>query len=381
MQSNRRRFLKALAAGAGFGLVAGCDELTTPLLQKDKSQLIAHSPNALETRLENLRGFLTPVEHFFVRKNGDIPPINLDSYRLEVGGEAIGEPLRLSFDELQDLPSRTVFSYLECAGNQRVFFGEQLGQLAAGTQWGRGAVGMASWTGTPLADVLRLAGIAEDAETIQLIGLDSTAPEGGFRRPLPIDKAMDPDTLLAFRMNGRPLLPDHGFPVRVIVPGWVGSSCIKWLGRIEAHSRPVWGRNNTTSYVLIGDDYPPEGEASGQVVTLQTIKSALALPWPAQLPSGRQLIYGYAHSPNGPIKRVRWSLDEGQTWENATVLGPWMRHAWTRFEIALEIPAGHYTLTTSAMDETGLEQPESIPFNQKGYLFNMHLPHPIVVIA
>lgn len=381
MKSNRRKFLKALAAGAGGGLVAGCSELAEPLVTKDTSQLIAHSTNAYETRVEDLKDFLTPVEQFFIRKHGNVPRIDLQDYRLQIAGNAISRPISLSIEELQALPSRTVFSYLECAGNHRVFFGQQLGQPASGTQWGRGAVGMASWTGTPLAEVLRLAGIMDAAETIQLIGLDHTAPEDGFRRPLPVSKALDPDTLLAFRMNGASLVPDHGFPVRAIVPGWVGSSCVKWLGRIEVAAEPLWSRNNTTSYVLIGDAYSPEGEALGQVITSQSIKSALALPWPAQLPSGPQLIYGYAHSPNGPIERVRWSIDEGQTWRDAKVLGPRMRYAWARFEIAFEAPAGHYTLTTSAIDSVDVEQPESVPFNQKGYLFNMHLPHPIAVLA
>lgn len=381
MKSNRRRFLKAVAAGAGVALVSGCDEVAAPMRSKDMSQLIAHSSNAFETRLEDLQGFLTPVEQFFVRKNGDVPAIKQQDYRLEITGDAISTPLSLSFAELQKLPSRTVFSYLECAGNQRVFFGEHFGQPASGTQWGRGAVGMASWTGIPLTEVLRLAGITDAAEAVQLVGLDMSAPEGGFRRPLPVGKAMDLDTILAYRMNGAPLLPDHGFPVRAIVPGWVGSSCIKWLGRIEVSAEKIWSRNNTTSYVMIGDDYPPEGEAAGQVITEQSIKSALALPWPAQLRNGRQLIYGYAHSPNGPIERVRWSLDEGQTWQEATVLGPQMKYAWARFEIAFEAPAGYYTIMTSAIDAANVEQPESVPFNQKGYLFNMRLPHPVTVLA
>ena len=383
MKSSRRRFMKALAAGAGAGLMSGCNQLSTSLgpTSKDTSQFIAHGTNAFETRLEHLQGFLTPVEQFFVRKNGDMPVVDSQNYRLRVTGDAFTTPLSLSLDQLQALPSRTVFSYLECAGNQRVFFGRVLGQVASGTQWGRGAVGMASWTGTPLAELLRLAGITDRAEAIQLVGLDHTAPEGGFRRPMPVSKALDPDTLVAFNMNGAPLLPDHGFPLRAIVPGWVGSSWIKWIDRIEVHTNPVWGRNNTTSYALIGDAYPPEGESSGKALSEQSIKSALTLPWPAELPAGRQLIYGYAHSPNGPIKRVKWSVDEGQSWQDATVLSPQMRYAWARFEIPFEAQAGHYTLMTSAVDSADVEQPRTLPFNEKGYLFNMHLPHPITVLA
>ena len=379
--NSRRHFLKALAVGAGGSMLAGCDEPSAPDLAKDTSKLIAHSSDSFEGRLEDMQSFLTPVDQFFVRKNGKVPNVNAVQYRLEVTGGALTNPLSLSLDDLMALPSRTVFSYLECAGNQRSFFSRLLGQTAAGTQWGRGAIGMASWTGTPLAEVLRAAGTADSATHIQLVGLDDSAPEGGFRRPIPIDKAMDPDTLLAYRMNGAPLLPDHGFPIRAIVPGWVGSSSIKWLGRLEVGTTEVWSRNNTTSYVLIGDAYPPEGEALGQVITEQSIKSALALPWPAQMRAGRQLIYGYAHSPNGFIEQVRWSTDNGRTWQEATVLSPRMRYAWARFEIAWDAPVGEHTIMTSAKDASGVEQPAEILFNQKGYLFNMHLPHPITVEA
>ncbi len=131
------------------------------------------------------------------------------------------------------------------------------------------------------------AGIREDAASVLLIGLDVDAPEEGFRRVLPVAKAMHPDTLLAYAMNGDVLPPDHGFPLRAVVPGWVGSSSIKWLGRIQVSKEPLWTRNNSTSYVLIGDDFPAEGDRLGPAVTTQTIKSALALSWPAELSQAR----------------------------------------------------------------------------------------------
>ena len=144
------------------------------------------------------------------------------------------------------------------------------------------------------------AGTIQNAASVLLVGADRDSPEEGFRQVLPIDKAMHPDTLLAYAMNGEPLPKDHGFPLRALVPGWVGSYSIKWLNRIEVSSRQLWTRNNTSSYVLIGDSYPPEGEALGQVAREQVVKSALALPWPASLAFGPQLISGYAHSPSVP---------------------------------------------------------------------------------
>ncbi len=382
----RRRFLKLLSAGGAAALLPGCVEAEAPEVAqeasaffKDTTPFIPHGANNLEAKLENMGGFLTPAEQFFVRNNAASIAVDAAGYRLTVEGNAVETPLSLSLDDLVQMPGRTVFSYVECGGNQRAFFASILGQPARGTQWGRGAVGMAVWTGVPLAEVLTRAGLRDTVVDVQLIGLDTDAPEEGFRRPIPLEKAMDPDTILAYRMNGAALPPDHGFPVRAIVPGWVGSTNIKWLGRIEVSSERVWSRNNTTSYVLIGEAYPPEGEAQGKVATLQSIKSALALPWPATLPSGRRTIRGYAHSPHAPIESVAWSPDGGQSWQNARVLDPVMRYAWARFEFEWDAAPGRHTLTTRATDQAGNIQPDEIPPNEKGYLFNMPLSHPVTV--
>ena len=165
--------------------------------------------------------------------------------------------------------------------------------------------------------MLTLAGIRPDAVSVLLVGLDTESPEGGFRYVLPADKAMHPDTLLAYALNGEVLPRDPGYPLRALVPGWVGSANIKWLGQIVVSSKQIWMRNNTSSYVLVGDQYPPEGEALGKPVTEQVVKSALALPWPAELSAGPHRIHGYAHSPAGMISRVEWSRDSGRTWHEA----------------------------------------------------------------
>ena len=379
MSNNRRNFLKTVGS---ISLIGGCTnaEDTPEAFFKDPKPFVQHGTANLESKLENQESFLTPVDEFFVRNNDVSLDIPVDDYRLTVEGTAIETPLSLSYEDLRSMPSRTVFSYLECGGNQRAFFGALLGQVATGTQWKRGAVGMAEWTGIPLIEVLQAAGIQESAEAVQLIGMDQGAPEGGFRRPLPLSKAIDPDTLLVLRMNGAPLPKDHGAPVRALVPGWVGSSSVKWLGRIEVSDMQIWSRNNTTSYVLIGEDYPPEGQARGQVANKQSLKSTLALPWPAVLRNGVHRIYGYAYGPDGPIAQVRWSDDDGSTWNDAKLLEPRMRYGWTRFELDWNATPGQHTIITSAVDSLGTEQPDTIPHNEKGYLFNMRLPHPIQVV-
>ncbi len=227
--------------------------------------------------------------------------------------------------------------------------------------------------------MLKLAGIQDNAADVLLIGLDSGSPEAGFRRSLSVAKAMHPDTLLAYAMNDAMLPKDHGFPLRAIVPGWVGSSSIKWLGRIVVSSQKFWTRNNTTAYVLIGQDYAPEGEAQGQVLTTQSIKSALSLAWPAELNAGKQSICGYAHSPAGRIVQVEWSTDGGKHWRPATLLEPQIQYSWARFEFTWDAEPGHYTILTRATDVQGNTQPDEVPYNEQGYLFNQPAPHPVTV--
>ncbi len=390
---DRREFLRLLIIGGAAAVITACsgnlftgdsaDPTATAvrqrLLFKDPGPFIARDDIGLEARLENLHDLITPNDLFFVRNNGPTPDIDASAWQLSIEGDAVAEPVQLSFEELQRLPNRTLVSYLECAGNHRAMFGILQGREAKGTQWERGAIGNGEWTGVALRDVLTLAGITDEAVSVLLVGLDTEAPENGFRYVLPVEKAMDSDTLLAYSLNGEPLPKDHGFPLRAIVPGWVGSSHIKWLGRVVVSSEQLWTRNNTTSYVLIGNDYPAEGEARGKPVTMQVIKSALALSWPAQLEQGRHRIHGYAHSPAGSISQVEWSMDGGRTWRNAELSREQPDYSWARFEFTWDAEAGEHTIMTRATDTAGNTQPDHVPFNEKGYLFNQPLPHPIRV--
>ena len=291
---DRRRFLQALTAGGAAAVLAACGErgepnsaaatidaggaapAPTPAWFKDTAPFIVHDDGkSLEARLEHMQGLITPVRQFFVRNNSVSLDVDIESWRLSVEGDAVTNPIKLTYDDIRKMPSRTFVSYLECAGNHRAMFDLVKGQKASGTQWRTGGVGNGQWTGVSLRDVLQQAGVSDDAANVLLIGLDTESPEEGFRRVLSAEKALHPDTLLAFGMNGEVLPRDHGFPLRALVPGWVGSTNVKWLGRIVVSKQPIWTRNNTTSYVLIGDAYLPEGEASGKVTTTQVIKSAL----------------------------------------------------------------------------------------------------------
>lgn len=384
----KRRDFLGVAAGACA--LSACGPAPTPATSptpqgtpqnpwfKDPSPFLEHGGKNLETRLENLDGFLTPNDLFFVRNNAASIEVKPETYVLKVTGEGVRRPLELKLEELKSMPCRTLFSIIECGGNQRAMFDLVKGKKGKGTQWKTGGVSNACWTGVPLLEVLLKAEVDPEAVDVMLIGLDLDAPEEGFRRAIPVEKAMDPDTLLAFTMNGEPLPKDHGYPIRAVVPGWVGSSSIKWLGTIEVSKSKVWSRNNTTSYSLVGEDYPPQGESEGVPITEQTLKSALALPWPAQLKAGPVTLHGYAHSPRGPIRKVEWSSD-GKNWQLARLTSPPFRYAWMRFQFDWEATAGEHTLWTRATDGEGRRQPEEIPHNTKGYLFNQPLPHPVKV--
>ncbi len=379
---SRRQFVELLSLGGCAAALAACGaspDVSGEALQpwvKDPSPFIRY-PTNLETRLELIRGFITPNDLFFVRNHAPTPHIDVETYRLRVEGDGVERPLELTYQDILDLSGQSTIAYLECAGNWRSFFAKVLGQTAAGGQWGTGAVGCASWTGCSLSAVLRLAGVRRNAVDVNLLGLD----DGEFNRPMSIEKAMDPDTLLAYAMNGETLPADHGFPIRGVVPGWAGSNSVKWLGRIVVSTEKLWVRNNTTSYVLVGADWPAERHhpADGSPITTLNIKSTLALPWPANLQRGSRVLRGFAYSPHGTIARVEWSEDDDHNWRPASLLQPILEHAWVRFEFVWEARPGSHTVRVRATDARGNTQPEAVPFNEKGYLLNIPLPHPVDV--
>ena len=333
-------------------------------------------------------GYTVPNERFFVRDHTATPIIDLSTWSLSVFGSGLkGQPdvdhaVNFSYDELTSLPCREVTAFVECAGNGRSFFGTQQGTPAAGTQWQLGAVGVARWKGVPLREVLERAGIRRGAVDVMPSGLDSTVlingvDSGHVRRPIPVAKAFH-DAILAYEMNGEQLPPDHGFPLRLIVPGWVGVASIKWVGQIEVANTTLSSPFNTTLYRLTGPDYPVDQPA----LTKQAIKSAFELPLNAQLPVGRpQLLVGRSWSGNAAIKRVDVSLDGGVHWKRARLFGPNLPNAWARWTIPWTPRAtGPYQLLARATDRAHVSQPDTVPFNTGGYLFWAVVKHPVTVV-
>lgn len=342
---------------------------------------------AVEMPLERQSGYLTRNEDFFICSAGPAPELSADNWQLWLGGETASQPLRLSLADLESMSSVTVPAFLECAGNHRRMYQDLKGHdlyWRPGVEevmWNLGGVGMAEWTCVPLADLLSEVGIDPSTSCIVAEGHDrGHEGEEGIRCALPIEKALDPHTIVATRMNGEPLPRDHGFPARLIVPGWVGTYSIKWLNTIEAFTQHQWVYRNTIIYVMMGDQWPREthAPANGGPVTEQTIKSSLALAWPATLEPGRQRVTGYARSPGAEIASVQWRVDDGP-WQDAELIGPNQKYAWVQFAFDWDATPGEHTLTTRAADVDGREQPEDMPFNVGGYLYNEPHPHPVRV--
>lgn len=353
---------------------------------KDLSKFIAHGLS-LESPLENQNDYLTSNDQFFVCNSGTSPQINEHQYSLTVWGDGVQKELHLSYEQLRAMPQRTVPAIIECAGNHRLFFeaidGKPI-ETPPGTQeliWSTGAIGMAEWTGVSLGDILALAGIRNDAIQVCARGGESDSCEGEIRIPMPIDKALDQDTLLAISMNGEPLPADHGFPVRVLVPGWIGAYSVKWLQDIEVSTHAIWVRRNTTSYIMKGEQWPADQYAPsmGKPLTQQNIKSALALPFPAKLSAGSHTLHGYAHSPGSAISQVLWRDAKTTTWQEARLGLQNERYGWVKFEFEWEASAGEHRLETKAVDCDGNYQPDSVEFNKAGYLYNAVYPHSISV--
>jgi sulfane dehydrogenase subunit SoxC len=374
---SRRRFIQ-LVTGAGAALVTGvafprsvwADHVS--VVKPAPPELFINHGGNREMRWESMRGmgYLTPNDRFFVRNHSRTPHVDPATWRLRIHGSGVGGEIELSYDDILAMPSVTETKFIECAGNGRRFFELAQGRRATGTQWTLGAVGVAEWTGVRLSTVLERAGVKPAAVDVMGVGMDSL----NVRRPMSIAKALDDDTLLVYGMNGQTLPEDHGFPVRLLTPGWVGISNIKWVGSIEVSEDPLFSPWNTTTYVLVGDAYPERPP-----IFDQHVKSALELPWPATLSAGRQTLTGRSWSGSASIAAVEVSFDAGTTWQAATLGERNLPKAWVQWSVEWDAVPGDHVIRVRATDRRGNTQPESVPFNEQGYLYWAVVDHPIRV--
>ncbi|MBV8820804.1 MAG: sulfite oxidase [Acidobacteriaceae bacterium] len=347
----------------------------------EKPGLIINSarPKDYEMPLEGFRDWITPEEHFFVRNHHYTPEVKLESWSLRVDG-VVGNAATFSLDDLKKMPRQSVVAVVECAGNGRVFYEPHV----AGMQWKYGSVANARWTGVRLADVLKKAGIKDSATEILFDGEDvpiSTMPK--FQRTITVKKALDPDTLLAYEWNGRAIPMEHGFPLRLIAPGWASDSWVKWVKHIEVLDHEFDGFWMKTAYrhplkpVPPGTSVPPDQMVP---VTDLSVKSVIATPAGNWAAPGRVKISGAAWSNGSEITGVDVSTDGGQSWKAAALGRDKAKYAWRLWELDWTPPQeGNYKLLARAKDSFGNTQPLEQPWNPSGYLWNVAAPKELVV--
>ncbi len=322
-----------------------------------------HEPFNAETPLSVLGAPLTPAESFYVRNHLPVPDLQADAWRLGVNG-AVEQPRTFSLEQIKQFPARTIRVTLECAGNGRA----RMSQVPKGTPWEYGAAGTADFSGTPLRTLLEQVTVRPDAVEVLFAGADRgpIAPgrEGAYERSLSIPDALAPDVLLAWSMNGRPLAPEHGFPLRLVVPGWYGMASVKWLARVTAVTAPFTGYYQTERYIYVAEP----GTADGTPVRLVRVRSVIASPSEGSVLSpGRVEITGSAWSGAAPIARVDLSFDGGRSWAPAEV-GESRAGAAAMWRTAWSPPRpGDYTILSRATDAAGNVQPVEPAWNLYGY--------------
>jgi sulfite oxidase len=336
-------------------------------------------PFNAESPLEPLRqSFVTPKELFYVRNHGTVPEVDPASYRLAVSG-MVERPLELSLEEIRNgFSKETVTATVQCAGNRRQGLMEAR-QIPGETPWGAGALGNARWSGVPLREVLRAAGVGEEARHVVFGGLDEIEDgwSPNYGSSIPLHKGTSPEVLLAYEMNGEPLQPEHGFPLRAVVPGYIGARSVKWLSGITLQGAPSENYFQAHEYKLFPPYVTEEtvdyagGFALGEI----SLNAVICSPSDgAPVQAGAVLFQGYAVAGGGRIiERVDLSTDEGQSWIGADLTEgeghPW---AWRFWEATVELGPGEHRIVVRALDSAADTQPESAAsiWNFKGYANN-----------
>ena len=343
------------------------------------SSMLVHSeePWNAETPRELLaEAPVTGLDRFYVRNHGPVPELDADGWRLRVEG-LVDEPLELGLAQLRDgrFPEHKVTATLQCAGNRRSGLIE-VREIPGEEPWGPGATGTAVWTGVRLSDVLAATGPQPDARHVAMIGADRSEeakPTQPFASSIPLEKALRPEVLLAWAMNGQPLPPAHGAPVRTVVPGYIGARSVKWLDRIELRRDPWEGWFQHVVYRLLEPEQEP---APGRGIPLGEVGLNAEVLTPedgAQLPAGPVTLTGYAFAGGErSVARVDVSGDSGRSWQTADLGQDQGRWAWRLWHAELQLDPGEHELVARAWDSAGTLQSERTAplWNPKGYVNN-----------
>ncbi|MBO0357906.1 sulfite oxidase [Hymenobacter sp. BT186] len=332
-----------------------------------------NEPQNLEFPFPSLAGRLTPTSQFYIRSHFPIPDLSVEGWRLTING-AVEHELTLTYDELRQLPATTVSATLECAGNGRA----RLAPKPKGLLWEQGAVGNAEWTGVPLTVLLARAGVKAEAIEVVFEGADrgeiNEDPKSPgaihFARSLPLAKAQQGEVLVVYAMNGQPLPPEHGFPVRLVVPGWYGMASIKWLTTITVSTVPFDGYWQTIEYAYW---QRTQGHPTMTPVAEMQVKAEIARPMLHEaLAAGVPYrVHGAAWTGEGAIAKVEVSTDGGGTWQPATLLEQDVPFTWRLWEYHwAPAAAGRHKLLARATDEQGQTQPLEHSKDRRTYMIN-----------
>jgi len=333
--------------------------------------------NAESLRATLARSDLTPLDGFYVRSHGPVPRAGTDRWRLRVDG-LVAQELELSLEDLRmDFEPREIVATLQCAGNRRVGL-IAVADIPGEAPWGPGAIGNATWRGVSLPDVLARAGIRAEADHIAFLGADVSEqadPPQQFGASIPRHKALASEVLLAWEMNGEPLRPPHGAPLRAVVPGYIGARSVKWLERITAQLEPSENYFQSVAYRLPPPDGRP-GPGAGVALGAVAVNAEILAPADGEcVAAGPVEVSGYAVAgADRAIVRVEVAIDgDGdRSWKPAELLddlGPW---AWRRWRASVELPPGPVEVVARAWDTAGATQPEHPGplWNPKGYVNN-----------
>ncbi|SHG73941.1 sulfite oxidase [Flagellimonas flava] len=351
------------------------------LFQKNKEMVVLNDkPWNMEAQAHLLNDRVTPNEFMFIRNNGKIPEnINPKTWELVLDGESIRTKKTYSLQELKTkFPHYTYQLTLECGGNGRSEFTPP----AKGNQWTVGAVSSAKWTGVRLRDILEDVGFKSDTVYIGYHAADTHLSGDPSKEPIsrgvPLEKALQDETLVAFQMNGKDIPLAHGFPLRLVCGGWPASASGKWLTRLSIRNQVHDGaKMGGSSYRVPCETVAPGSEVNKEnmcIIESMPVKSLITSPRSgALIQSGQKLkINGHAWAGELKVEKMSYSLDFGSTWQNCALEAPANRLAWQHFSATIAFPKkGYYEIWASATDENGKSQPMVLPgWNPKGYLNN-----------
>jgi sulfite dehydrogenase len=341
-------------------------------------RLVDRPPN-YATPGDVFSNLVTPNDRFFVRYHlaGVPTAVDMDGWTLSIGGDAVAHPLRLKMSDLLDLPSSDVLAVCQCAGNRRGFVVPHV----AGVQWTDGGMGCAVWSGPALRDVLKAAGVKPNALEVWLGGADKPVMEATppFRKSIPMEKALDGNTIVAIAMNNAPLPLLNGYPARLVVPGWVGTYWMKHLTSIEVSSSPLNNFWMRSAYRVPADMFPvtrpfvSQGTPATVPITELVVNSLIADPLEGQERERSGFnIQGIAWDRGAGIDRVEVSVDGGGSWQDAFLDRPLGPYAYRRFLLQTELMRpGTYRLMSRATSHTGEQQADRFKVNTGGYHNNV----------